>query len=515
MSLNLGHFLLLTAREKPDKIAVILDDYRFTYQEIAAYAKRIANIVQDHGVRPGDKVAMMISNTPHFPAVYFGILLAGGVVVPINCHLKSHEICYHLEDSEAKVFFTWVGFLDESVKAMKEASTCQHLLVISYPDDFEKPEQGESFNRLLRDASPEFDMVETMPDDTAVILYTSGTTGHPKGAELTHFNMFFNAFYTREYILHAKAEDVSLAVLPLYHSFGQTCVQNAILMAGGTMTMVPRFEAERVLDVVQRDRVSILAMVPTMYFWLLHEKDNGEYDLSSVRMAVSGGSALPVELLKRFEKEFGVRILEGYGLSETSPVASFNIIERPSKPGSIGLPVWGCEMRIMRGDGTFAGVGEVGEIVMRGHNVMKGYYKKGLATEEVFADGWFHTGDLARMDEDGYFFIVDRIKDLIIRSGMNIYPREVEETLYGHPAVLEAAVVGIPDEARGEEVKAFVAVKPNAAVSEDELKEYCFERMARFKCPKSIELVASLPKGPTGKILKRELRGLASSQPSA
>lgn len=506
MSLNLSHFLMLTAQERPDKTAVILDEYRFTYQEIYAYAARIANVLSDYGVRHGDKVAMMLPNTPHFSMVYFGILLAGGVVVPVNCLLRANEIYYHLEDSDAKVFVTWVDFLDESVKAMQEALTCQDLLVVSYPDDFKKPVMGDSFNKRVTEAPPDFDMVETMPDDTAVILYTSGTTGHYKGAELTHFNMFFNAYYTKEYILHAKPEDVSLGVLPLFHSFGQTCVQNATFMAGATMTLVPRFNAQKVLDVIHRDRVSILAMVPTMYFWLLNEKDNGNYDLSSIRMAASGGSALPVGLLNRFQEEFGVRILEGYGLSETSPVASFNVIERPSKPGSIGLPIWGCEMRLMREDETFAKVGEVGEIIIRGHNVMKGYYKKQLATEEAFKGGWFHTGDLARMDEDGYFFIVDRKKDLIIRSGMNVYPREIEETLYAHPAVLEAAVVGIPDEVRGEEVKAFVVLKPGSEVTEDDLKQYCFERMAKYKCPKSIQLMEHLPKGPTGKLLKRELR---------
>jgi long-chain acyl-CoA synthetase len=278
------------------------------------------------------------------------------------------------------------------------------------------------------------------------------------------------------------------------------------------MTMVPRFEVQHVLEVIHRDRVSILAMVPTMYFWLLHEKASGNHDLSSVRMACSGGSALPVEILARFQQEFGVPILEGYGLSETSPVASFNVIEHPNKPGSIGLPIWGCEMRIMRDDGTFAPVGEVGEIVMRGHNVMKGYYNKQVATEEAFEGGWFHTGDLARVDEDGYYFIVDRKKDLIIRSGMNIYPREIEEILYGHPAVLEAAVVGVPDQARGEEVKAFVALKADSGVNEDELGAYCLERMAKYECPKSFVILPSLPKGPTGKILKRELRDGVISQ---
>ena len=515
MSLNLAHFFQMTAEAYPDKTAVILDEYRFTYQEVLAFARRVANVLTDKGVKRGDKVAMMIPNTPHFPIIYFGALLAGAVVVPVNCLLKGHEIRYHLEDSDAKVFFTWIDFVDESVKAMEEALTCHDLVVVSRPDDSEDMPHGESFTKLIMQASPEFDIVQTMADDTAVILYTSGTTGYPKGAELTHFNMFFNAYYTKQHILHANSDDVSLAVLPLFHSFGQTCVQNATFISGGTVTMVPRFEVRHVLEVIRRDRVTILPMVPTMYFWLLDEKTNGDYDLSSVRMACSGGSALPVEILARFEKEFGFPILEGYGLSETSPVASFNIIERPNKPGSIGLPIWGCEMRIMREDGSFADVGEVGEIVMRGHNVMKGYYKKQLATEEAFESGWFHTGDLALKDEDGYFFIVDRKKDLIIRSGMNVYPREIEEILYAHPAVLEAAVVGVPDEARGEEVKAFVALKPGKPISIDDLNAYCVERMAKFKCPKTFEFLPSLPKGPTGKILKRELRKDSASQASA
>ncbi|MGI6460558.1 MAG: long-chain-fatty-acid--CoA ligase [Candidatus Hydrogenedentales bacterium] len=506
MSLNLAHFLYLTAREHPDKTAIIMDDYRFSYQDVLTNARRVANLLQAKGIRRGDKVALMIPNAPQFPIIYYGILLLGAVAVPVNCLLKAHEIHYYLEDSDVRLFFTWVDFLEESIKAVEATLTCQHLVVVSHPDGHKNPVAGESFQRLLEEASPKFDMVETMPDDTAVILYTSGTTGNPKGAELTHFNMFFNAYYTMHRVLYAAANDVALGVLPLFHSFGQTCVQNALFMAGGSMTLVPRFEAQRVLDVIQRDRVSIVAMVPTMYFWLLHEKRNGTYDLSSVRMAVSGGSALPVDTLVQFESEFGVRILEGYGLSETSPVATFNIIERPSKPGSIGLPIWGCEMRIRRNDGTFAEVGEVGEIVMRGHNVMKGYYNKQAATEEAFEGGWFHTGDLARMDDEGYFYIVDRKKDLIIRSGMNVYPREVEEILYGHPAVLEAAVVGVPDPARGEEVKAFICLKSGFSASADELQGYCRERMAKFKCPKSFEFLPGLPKGPTGKILKRHLR---------
>ncbi|MBX7255751.1 MAG: long-chain fatty acid--CoA ligase [Candidatus Hydrogenedentes bacterium] len=509
MSLNLAHFLEISAQSYANNTAVVYDGLRLTYAELNGYAKRVANILVDRGVQKGDKVAMMIPNTPYFPIIYYGILNVGATVVPINCLLKAHEIQYCLEDSDAKVFFAWRGFHDDAVHAFIETDTCHHLIFASTMDDLEPPDTGELFITLLMEAFHEFDHVDTMPDDTAVILYTSGTTGHPKGAELTHFNMFFNAYYSKDKIIQAKPNDVALAVLPLFHSFGQTCIMNASLMAGACITMVPAFHTEKVLEVIQRDRVTIMAMVPTMYFFMLNAPNLASFDLSSVRMAVSGASSLPVEIINRFKQTFGVQILEGYGLSETSPVASFNVTDKPCKPGSIGLPIWGCEMRIMRDDGSFADVGEVGEIVIRGHNVMKGYYKKPVATEEAILSGWFHSGDLGRVDEDGYFYIVDRLKDLIIRGGMNIYPREIEETLYSHPAVLEASVVGIPDEARGEEVKAYISLRDGCTVTPDEIRNYCLERLAKYKCPKEVEILTTLPKGPTGKILKRELRSFA------
>ncbi|MCP4641633.1 MAG: long-chain fatty acid--CoA ligase [bacterium] len=506
MSLNLAHFIEISAESRPDKIAVKLDDYELSYAEVNAFAKRIANVLADLGVEKGDKVAMMIPNTPHFPVLYYAILNVGATVVPVNVLLKAHEIQYCLEDSDAKVFFAWRLFYEDARHAFEETDTCHRLIVVTTPDDHEQPPVGELLMPLVMDASHEFEMVETMPDDTAVILYTSGTTGHPKGAELTHFNMFFNAYYVQQNVIRVGDSDVVLGVLPLFHSFGQTCIMNASLMTGATVTLVPAFHTDKVMEVLQRDKVTVIAMVPTMYFFLLNMEDSDQYDLSRIRMAVSGGAALPVEILKEFEDRYGVRILEGYGLSETSPVASFNITDRPSKPGSIGLPIWGCEMKIMREDGSFAQIGEVGEIVVRGHNVMKAYYKKPVATEESIVNGWFHTGDMAHVDDEGYFFIVDRKKDIIIRGGMNIYPREIEEMLYSHPAVLEAAVVGMPDRARGEEVKAYVSLREGQTAEPEALIEYCSERLARYKVPKELEILPSLPKGPTGKILKRELR---------
>ena len=509
MSLNLAHFLEISAETYPDRTAVMLDDFRFSYAEVNAFAKRIANVLVDKGIEKGDKVAIMIPNTPHFPMVYYGILSTGATVVPVNVLLKAQEIQYYLEDADAKVFVVWRGFYDEAARAFNETDTCHHLLVVSAEDDLDSPNDGELLMPLILGASHEFDLIETMPDDTAVILYTSGTTGHPKGAELTHFNMFFNAYYSKEKIIQAKPDDVILAVLPLFHSFGQTCIMNAGLMAGAAISMVPQFDTERVVKVIERDRVTVIGLVPTMYAFLLNCAEQHACDLSSLRMAVSGASSLAVEIINHFKERFGVQILEGYGLSETSPVASFNVTDRPCKPGSVGIPIWGCEMRVMREDGSFADAEEVGEIVVRGHNVMKAYYKKPVATKETVINGWLHTGDLGRFDEDGYFYIVDRLKDIIIRGGMNVYPREVEEVLHAHPAVLEVAVVGIPDELRGEEVKAYIALRDGHTANGDELREYCLERLAKYKCPIEVEILSTLPKGPTGKLLKRELRDLA------
>ena len=511
MSLNLSHFLELTARQSPDKAAVTLDGEVLTFSDVHAGAQRVARLLESRGIGRGDQVAMVVPNAPLFPVLYYGILRAGATAVPLNVLCKAPEIQYHLADSEAKAAFVWHTCLDPARRAFEDADACSHLFVAG-GDAAEYTPVGEHLAPLLAEIPPESDLVETMPDDTAVILYTSGTTGRPKGAELTHFNMFFNAYYAWHHIMYVQPDDVVLGVLPLFHSFGQTCVMNAAFMAGATVALAPTFSPDATMALIQREKVSVIAMVPTMYFYLLNVRHAEQYDLSSLHTAVSGGSSLPVETLHAFQERYGVGILEGYGLSETSPAAAFNVKGRPCKPGSIGLPIWGTQMRVMREDGTFADVGEVGEIVIRGHNVMKGYYKCPAATREVIVDGWFHTGDLARMDEDGYFFIVDRKKDLIIRGGANVYPREVEEVLYGHPAVLEAAVVGVPDDALGERVKAYVVLKADAQATRRDLDAHCRDRLAGFKCPRSFEFMASLPKGPTGKILKRELRG-ATSEP--
>jgi len=471
--------------------------------------KKFAGALRGLGVQPGQHVALLLPNTPHFPVSYFGILHAGNVVVPLNVLLTAEEIAYHIEDSDAVVLVAWEGFAAQAIAAQQKIPTCKHLILVkAAPTDITAPEGTLSFNALLGGATPLADYHPTMPDDRAVILYTSGTTGKPKGAELTHFNLFYNAEYVCRRLIPGDHSRVALAVLPLFHSFGQTAVQNATLALGGSLVLLPRFDAAAAFALMQKHKVTLFAGVPTMYFGLLHYPEADKFDLSSLTLCVSGGAAMPVEVMRAFDHKYRVNILEGFGLSETSPVASFNVLDRPKKAGSIGLPIWGVEFRLVDNDGKVVeGVGERGEIHIKGHNVMRGYYKRPEATAEAIVDGCFKTGDIAQRDDEGYYYIVDRKKDMIIRGGFNVYPREIEEVLYGHPAIAEAAVIGVPHESHGEEVKAVVALKAGHSLSTEELIDYCKQHLAAYKYPRIVDFVSELPKGPTGKILKRELRG--------
>jgi long-chain acyl-CoA synthetase len=323
---------------------------------------------------------------------------------------------------------------------------------------------------------------------------------------MSHLNMLLNAQLTATNIIEIAQDDVVLAVLPLFHSFGQTCTMNSAVSVGATVTMLPRFDPNKALEIIDRDKATLFQGVPTMYNAMLHAESCEGADCSSLRICMSGGAAMPAELMRAFEERFGCIILEGYGLSETSPVASFNHPDRERKPGSIGTPIEGVEMQVWDDDGNEVPQGEVGEIVIRGHNIMKGYWNRDDANKEAITeDGWFRTGDMAKVDEDGYFFIVDRKKDLIIRGGYNVYPREIEEVLYEHPAIQEAAVIGVPHDELGEEVGAAVVLKEGESVDEDELKSYVKDQVAAYKYPRKIWFTDELPKGPTGKILKREI----------
>jgi long-chain acyl-CoA synthetase len=381
------------------------------------------------------------------------------------------------------------------------------IVVRANPADVTAAEGSYNMTALLAAGTPKSEPVATQADDTAVILYTSGTTGRPKGAELSHFNMFYNAEFAASSLVPGGPDSLALVTLPLFHSFGQTVVQNAVLSQGGSLVFLPRFEPKAAFELMQKRRITLFAGVPTMYFALLHYPEADHYDVSSLKYCVSGGSAMPVEVMRAFDKKYGVNVLEGYGLSETSPVASFNRLDRPKKVGSIGLPIARVEFKVVNAQAaTLTEPNVPGEIWIKGPNVMKGYYKRPEVTAETLKDGWFATGDIAYWDEDGYYFIVDRKKDMIIRGGFNVYPREIEEVLYAHPAVLEAAVIGVAHESHGEEVKAVLALKPGHTATQEEIIAYAKDKLAAYKYPRIVEFRQSLPKTATGKILKRELR---------
>jgi long-chain acyl-CoA synthetase len=492
---NLAATLLRSADDWADRPAVRLDSSELTYRDLNEASARVAGLLRERGVRPGDRVGIMMPNVAEFPVLYYGVLRAGGVVVPMNPLLKAREVAYYLGDSGARLVFAWPAVADDAQVGAKEADA--GCIVV---------DPATAWDSTGGRVQPD-EVATRNDDDTAVILYTSGTTGQPKGAELTHANLGRNTEIVASPQLFGVTErDVIFGGLPLFHSFGQTCTMNAAVLCGACLTLLPRFDPDRVLEIIERDRVTIFAGVPTMYAALLHHPDRDRYDVSSLRLCVSGGAAMPVEVMRAFEQTFGCIVLEGYGLSETSPVASFNHADRERKAGSIGTPIAGVQMRVADDQGSGVPTGEVGEILIRGHNIMKGYWNMPEATRAAVRDGWFHTGDMGRVDEDGYYFIVDRKKDLIIRGGYNVYPREVEEVLHEHPAVAEVAVVGVAHPELGEEVGAAVTLKAGARATPEEIRDFVKKQIAAYKYPRVVWFVDALPKGPTGKILKREIK---------
>ncbi|HEV2797317.1 MAG TPA: long-chain fatty acid--CoA ligase [Nocardioides sp.] len=518
---NLSSLLERTAQAHPDRTAVVLGGTRLTYAQVDAASSQVANLLVSRGIEPGDKVALSCPNLPYFPIVYYGILKAGATVVPLNVLLKGREVAYHLDDSDAKAYFCFQGTAELPIGAeghagFEQTDSCEHFFVITADPAAESPIEGaQTLGQAMQGQSPSCESVDTDDDDTAVILYTSGTTGQPKGAELMHRNMISNALASDQ-LFGADADDPDtlLCVLPLFHSFGQTVIMNAGFAFGGTVVLLPRFEAGPALALMDSEDVTFFAGVPTMYWGLLGALDDSGVDVkklaSTLRVAAAGGSALPVEVHKEFERRFGVTILEGYGLSETSPVSSFSVWGEPARVGSIGKPIPGVEMKLIspepgvREDVEY-GEDVIGEIAIKGPNIMKGYYGRPDATAEAIVDGWFRSGDLGRKDADGWYYIVDRSKDMIIRGGYNVYPREIEEVLLTHPDVSLAAVIGVPHESHGEEIKAVVIRNDGATVTEDELVAWGKDQMAGYKYPRIVEFVDALPMTATGKILKREL----------
>jgi long-chain acyl-CoA synthetase len=497
MSLNLASLLAGSAERSPDSPAIRLGESELSFEELDDRSARLATLLDEKGARAGDRVGVMLPNVPEFPVAYYGVLRAGAIVVPMNVLLKRREIAFYLEDSGAKLLLAWHGFGEEARAGAVEAGA-EAIEV-----------EPAAFAATLAGLEPTPGLAETAADDTAVILYTSGTTGKPKGAELTHANLSRNADVSARTTSEIGAGDVVLGALPLFHSFGQTVAMNASLGVGACLTLVARFDPGEALETMQRDSVTHFYGVPTMYGALLHHPGREDFDTSSLRICITGGASMPVEVLRGFEDVFGTKVMEGYGLSETSPVACSNHPDKERKAGSIGTPIEGVEMRLVDENDEEVPQGEVGEIAIRGHNIMKGYWQRPEATEEAMRGGWFHSGDMARTDEDGYFYIVDRKKDLIIRGGYNVYPREVEEVLYEHPKIREAAVVGVPHDEWGEEIGAAVVLMEGEELDPEEVSAYVKDRIAAYKYPRLVWFLDELPKGPTGKILKREIEAPA------
>ncbi len=501
MSFNLATILTETASAAPDSPVHLAGGTVTTYRELDEQSGRFATGVRELGLRPGQVMALQLPNIPQFLAAYFGALKAGVVVLPLNPLLMAPELEYHLGDSSAAVLIGFEGFHAEASKACEKLGVPLYLVGLGQAA---LPEGTRPFSELMP-AVPDGEVVPRAADDTALLIYTSGTTGKPKGAELTHFQLYMNCTIAGQ-LFGARPDDVTLAVLPFFHVFGLSSVINVSVRYGGCLSIVPRFQPAAVLDVLEGDRCTVIVGVPTMLH-ALAQLDIGGRDLSALRVAVSGGASLPEDIMRSFEDKYGIEVLEGYGMSETASSCSFN------RPGdrrvlSIGKPLWGVTMRVADAQDRPLPPGRenVGEILIRGHNVMKGYLGRPEATAEALRGGWLHSGDLGYMDEDGFYFIVDRAKDLVIRGGFNVYPREIEEVLYAHPGILEAAVIGKPDERLGEEVVAVVVRRAGSEVSAEEIIAYCRERLAAYKYPREIRFVDELPKGPSGKILKSALR---------
>lgn len=520
-TLNLASIISHHASLAPDKEAFVWENVRITYGELDKLSNRVANALVRMGIGRDDKVALVCPNLPFFPIVYYGIMKAGAVVVPMSVLFAPREFEYHLSDSDAKAVFVFEGSdelpLARRVKeAFDNVPSCNDLVVMTKGLMDSGPVAGhKTLTEITFDEPDTFDIVPTDPNDTCSILYTSGTTGQPKGAELTHFNIYSNSIAS--WNLHFPAVDFTenvqltcLITLPLFHTTGQTVQMNSNMYAGNRCVLLARFEPEAALEAMIREKVNFWIGVPTMYWALLKYVDETGFDTAAVRenlkVLTSGGAPMPVELMQRFSDTFRLRVLEGYGLTETSPIACFNQFERPSKPGTVGQPLIGVQIKCFDENDNEVPRGDRGEVVIRGHNVMKGYYKRPEATAEAFRNGWLHTGDIGVIDDEGYLAIVDRKKDMILRGGYNIYPRELEEVIMTHDAVSLCAVIGVPCERLGEEVKAFVVLKPGRELTHADFIEWCKKQFAANKYPRYIEFRDALPIGGTGKIFKRALK---------
>ena len=520
MNFNLAVILHETALASPDRPVAVHAGGQLSYADLDELSSRLAAGLESAGIRPGDLVGLQLPNIPQFLIAYFGILKAGAVVVPLNVMLKPPEIAFHLTDSGVKLLISWQGILADAIKGAELAGVGT-IYAVGHPSPAAGPGPAAGpalaagpgdpvrvrpFERLLDVAADGYPLAPRAMTDTAVVVYTSGTTGRPKGAMLTHIQLYMNADIPGR-LFGVRPDDVVITAVPLFHVFGLSSILNICVRFGCTMSLIPRFDPATVLTAIQRDRATIFEGVPTMFIALLEHPDLDSYDVSSLRVAISGGASIPAPVLDAFEKRFGVLILEGYGMTETASTTTFNLSATERRVYSVGKPIWGTQTQVWDGEGRPLPPGKdhVGEVVTRGLHVMKGYLNAPEATASAFTGGWLHTGDLGYFDEDGFLFIVSRQKELIIRGGYNVYPREIEDVLHAHPAVAEAAVVGVPDGRLGEEVMAVVVLHEDATVTGTELRAYCRERIAAYKYPRRFEFLAQLPKNSLGKVLKDEL----------
>jgi long-chain acyl-CoA synthetase len=500
--------------------AIIYEDSQQTREctniEIAREATQLAAGLRALGIEPGDRVLVMMPNSPEVIITYQAIARAGAIIIPVLPLLKGPEVHYIAKNSGAKAILTGQQLVPLLQSALADLPTMSYIIANGLAegeavaqDEHTSPQVLAYRDVVAKGANKadsyltDLDGVRPSPDDTAVILYTSGTTGNPKGVMLSHRNLITNALSGRGEDAGERSTDTGLAVLPLAHAYG-ILVSNIAYLSGVTIVMLPRFDTAAVLSAIERHRVVSFAGVPAMFVALLYSPDADKYDTSSLLYCSSGSAPLPLNVLQGFEQKFQCKILEGYGLSEGTTVLTGHGADMPQKPGSVGKPVANVEVLVVDENDNPVPTGEVGEIIARGPNVMQGYYNMPEETAAALRNGWLHTGDMGRFDEDGYLYIVERKKDLIIRGGFNIYPRDVEEVLATHPAVIEAAVIGVPSERMGEEVKAFVVT--SSPVDAEELMAYCREKLANYKTPSQIEFVSSLPRNPIGKIDKKELR---------
>lgn len=501
--MNLYSNLMNMASKDPEKEAYSFADKSTTYKQLNSLVEKFSQGLSQQGIKKGDHVALLLGNTPDFVIAYYGVLRLGGTVVPINPTFTPREIQYILLNSKAKGIVA-VSTLQPILQEI--AKETPYLDTIVYTEALENELSIHSF---LENAVSPVSSATITEEDIAVVLYTSGTTGVPKGVMLTHKNLHSNAESCIQFLELTK-DDRIVTVLPLFHVFCMTICMNASILAGATMIMIPSFSPVELIEKMNKNKATIFAGVPTMYNFLLQVATTGE-KLQSLRLCVSGGASLPLAVLDKFKQLTGLEIKEGYGLSEASPATAFNPLRGKSKPGSIGVNIPFVENKIVDDNGAEVKVGEIGELIVRGPNVMKGYLGMPEETAQAIKNGWLYTGDLAKMDSDGYIYIVDRKKDLIIVGGYNVYPREIEELLYAHPDIVEAAVIGVPDEHYGEAIKAFVVTKNNDLNSE-EVKNYLEDKLVKYKQPKIIEFIAQLPKNATGKIVKKELREIEISK---